>query len=117
MSWTCFKKLCYHSLKMNGGAAIKSVIVSGNLNDNLVYKLCPNTEFSDGAWNVTIKSIGYSCLVPNFKDLCQISCNLVKSQRYKDSYEVESYDQPFNIFLLETKTTSLNLGKSFIKLD
>ena len=97
---------------MNNIGTIKSVIVSGNLNRNLVYKLCPNTEFSEGAWNINIKTIAYSCLIPNFKELCEISCNLVKSQRYNDSFEVESYDQPFTIFVLESQKTTLNLGRT-----
>ena len=96
---------------------IKSVIVSGNLLNQLVYKLCPSSEFSEGVWNIKISSIGYSCDVPNFKEICEISCNLVKSQRYNKSFQVELYDEPFIIFVLETQKTTLNFGSniSYIK--
>ena len=80
-------------------APIKSVVISGNLLNNLLtYELCPASEFSDGVWNLCNSSISYYCKAANVNEICQISCNLVKSQRYNKSFEVETYDQPFNVF-------------------
>ena len=91
---------------MNVGAPIKSVVIYGNLqNDNLTYKLCPSSEFSEGVWNICISSLGYICKT-NVNELCEVSCNLVKSQKYNNNFEVESYDEPFTLFLLESSANS-----------
>jgi hypothetical protein len=53
-------------------------------------KLCPNsTEFSQGLWNVSIPSISFSCNERNVKEVCQFSCNFVKSQRWSKNNEIE----------------------------
>jgi hypothetical protein len=89
---------------------IKSVIISGNLNKKLFYKLCPNNEFSDGYWNISINTVAYSCRIANFNVLCELTCNLVRGQKYNDSFQVESYDHPLAIFLLETTKTTIHFG-------
>ena len=88
---------------MDKKGPIKSFILTGNLNQNcLIYKLCPVTELSEGVWNMTVCSVAYSCEIQNFEEFFQISCNLVKAQRFNDtSFEVESYNQPFGIFKLQ----------------
>ena len=87
---------------MDRKAPCKSIIISGNLKDEkLKYQLCPVNEFSEGVWNITVLSIGYSSAVKNFKEHCQISCNLCKSQRFNDSFEIELYEEPFGLFALE----------------
>ena len=92
---------------------IKSVIVSGNLKDSkLTYKLCPVTEFSDGVWNIAIRCVSYNCQNQNFKENCKISCNLSKAQKFNNSFEVESYEQPFGLFLLEEGKHVINFGKT-----
>ena len=81
---------------------IKSVIINGNLKDTkLIYKLCPITEFSDGVWNVAVKSVSYVCRNQSFKENCKISCNLSKAQQWNNSSQVESYEQPFGVFCVE----------------
>ena len=97
---------------MENQGPVKSVIISGNLQNDLVYKLCPPTEFSEGVWNIAINDIGFQVNVKNFEALCQISSNIVKAQKYNDSFEVESYDQPFGIFTLKSKEkTTIHFGK------
>jgi hypothetical protein len=97
---------------MDKRGPIKSVILTGNLNQNrLSYKLCPVTELSEGVWNVTVCSIAYSCQIQNFEEFCEISCNLVKAQKFNDiSFEVETYNQPFGIFLLEEGKRTIYFG-------
>ena len=95
---------------MENQGPIKSVIISGNLQNDLVYKLCPSTEFSDGVWHIAILGLSYSCNVQNFQELCEINCNVVKSQKFNNSFEVQSYDQPFVMFVLESKKTALKFG-------
>ena len=91
---------------------IKSVITTGNLKENkLIYKLCPVTEFSDGVWNVAVKSISYVCQTENLKEICKITSNLSKAQKFNNSFEVESYEQPFGIFLLEEGKHVISFGK------
>ena len=91
---------------------IKSVIISGNLQSKLTYKLCPITEFSEGVWNLSLVSLAYFCNLENIDYICSISCNLITSQKYNTNNQVELYDQPLGIFVLKTgsKTT-----KSFEK--
>ena len=79
----------------------KSIILSGNLNveQNLTYKLCPNsTEFSQGFWNMSISSISYICNQRNVREICQFSCNFVKSQRWNAMNEIESINNPLVCF-------------------
>ena len=88
---------------MNLAGPVKSVIISGNLqNEVLTYKLCPSSEFSDGVWNICILSLGYTCNENDVSEICEVTCNLVKSQKYNHNSEVESYDQPFSLFLLDS---------------
>ena len=87
---------------MNISSPIKSVVIAGNLqNDDLIYKLCPSTEFSEGVWNICIVSLAYFCK-NDVKEVCEVSSNLVKSQKYTPNSEVELYDQPFTLFVLDS---------------
>ena len=81
---------------------IKSVIISGNLNDSITYKLCPSTEFSEGVWNLSLFSVAYVCNVNDVNLICSIACNLVKAQKYNLNNEVESYEQPLAVFSIES---------------
>lgn len=99
-------------------SSLKSVIISGNLNkkNSIVYKLCPNsTEFSQGLWNIAIPSISFTCNVQNVNEITQFSCNLVKAKRWNSQNEIESYDQPFGMFLLKTGTKTLSFDKIWFK--
>ena len=98
-------------------APIKSIAISGNLkNNDLKYILCPSTEFSEGVWYISISSVAFSTKT-TIGEICEISCNLVKGQKYKkDSYEVELYNQPFGVFLFEAATQKkkiVYLGPTF----
>ena len=91
---------------------IKSVIISGNLRNNkIVYKLCPVTEFSCGVWNIAIKGLSYNCKIDNYKEVCKISCNLVKGQKFNKYFEVQTYQQPFGSFILEEGQYTINFGE------
>jgi hypothetical protein len=105
---------------MFSSSYIKSVIISGNLNvkNSISYKLCPNsTEFGQGLWNVSIPSISFSCNVPNVREVCQLSCNLVKSQRWNRTNEIESYQQPFGMFILNTASKTVYFDKVWFKIN
>ena len=86
---------------MNNQAPIKSVIVNGNLRSGLTHILCPISEFSEGAWSICVSAIAFSFNIENFNEICDISCNLVKSQKFNASHEVERYNQTLNIFHLK----------------
>ena len=90
---------------MNIQAPIKSVIVSGNLKNGLKHSLCPRSEFSEGAWNISVSAIAVDFKIESYNELCEISCNLVKSQKFNASFEVECYDQTLNIFALKCSET------------
>ena len=98
---------------MNKGkeAPIKSVTICGNLSKSVTYKLCPSNEFSEGVWNISVSSLLYKCNIPNFHAICEVSCNLSKAQRFNKFSEVELYQQPFGIFVLDSQgSTKVKLG-------
>jgi hypothetical protein len=80
---------------------IKSVIIKGKIKEKLVYKLCPSTEFSKGVWNLCVVSVSYSAN-GNLKDIFTISCNVVKSQKFSASNEIDIYDQELTSFVLDS---------------
>jgi hypothetical protein len=101
-------------------SSVKSIILSGNLNtkNTLSYKLCPNSsEFAQGLWNISISSISFSCRERNISEVCQISCNFVKSQRYNKTNEIESYEEPLCMFFLESKQKTIYFDKIWFKLQ
>lgn len=81
---------------------IKSVVIVGNLNSSLKYKLCPLTEFSEGKWNMCLYSAAYSCNINDVNSICSISCNLVKAQKYNLNNEIELYEQPLGICQIQS---------------
>ena len=81
---------------------IKSVILKGTLKQGLVYRLYPNTEFSDGIWNLTISSLSYSLNVNNVNDIFSISCNFIKDHKISHLNEVQNYQQPLGVFHLKS---------------
>ena len=95
-------------------APIKSVVIKGQINDVLVYKLCPSTEFSEGVWNICLSSLGYVCKTENVSEICMVSCNMVKSQKFNnDNYSVHSYQQPLAMLHLSSANVKniLSLGR------
>ena len=91
---------------MEIGAPVKSIIISGNTNTQISYKLYPDTEFSQGVWYMCMPSLAYSSNL-EIKELCSVSCNLVKSQKVINNYDVQCYEQPFGIFLLESPSKKI----------
>ena len=99
-------------------APVKSVIISGNLNDSVVYKLCPITEFSEGVWTLTLLSIGYSYNVANFNSVCSLSCNLITSSKFNSNFEVELYEQPLGMFILKSgPPTTIKFEKTWFYIN
>ena len=88
---------------------IKSVLLKGSINDYIVYKLCPITEFSEGVWQLSIFSIAYSvpAILNEINDIFSISCNLVKGQKYSILNEVENYQLPLTTFILQNKPSKV----------
>lgn len=89
-------------------APIKSVLISGKINDNdnkLSLKLLPN-ELSTGLWSICIQSLAYALPteINTLRNIFSINCNLITSQKYlKNGSEVENYEQPLAIFILDGK--------------
>lgn len=95
-------------------SAIKSILLKGNLTAPLNYRLCPNTEFSSGAWNLSIAAISYSCEDANFKTICSLSCNFVRGQKYSASEgSTISYQMPLVLFSLESGVHTSTHGNKF----
>jgi hypothetical protein len=84
---------------------LKSVLLKGTLENDITYTLCPATEFSEGLWTIAINSLTYECIIEGIeiKQSFSISCNLVKSQKLSSTNQVESYDQPLNVFIFDSK--------------
>ena len=59
----------------------------------------------------SVKSVSFSCEIENYKELCKISCNLVKGQKVNNSFEVEAYEQPFGLFILKNGLHIINFGR------
>ena len=83
---------------------VKSILLKGTLKSNsdqtIIYKLCPINEFSDGIWNISIQSLSYSTTTNRINDLFSVSCNVVKGQKLSESNEVENYNQPLCMFVI-----------------
>ena len=94
--------------------AIVTIVLKGKINNDIIYRLCPSTEFSEGVWNLCLLSIAFSC-ASNINELCSISCNMVKSQKLNEEYSVECYEQPLGMCLLNSeKSKNIHyFGKSF----
>ncbi len=66
-------------------SSIKSLFVSGSMsNGYLTYSLAKN-ELSDGIWRLCVRDFGYSVTRNNPSQLIQISCNLIRDIREKNS--------------------------------
>jgi len=81
----------------------KSVCLNGKLKQGLSYTPCPSSEFSNSLSKIAIGSISFSSK-ELIKERCIISCNFVKSQRYRT--DIEYYEEPLALFLLETNSKS-----------
>lgn len=95
---------------------MKSVLLKGDLrtNSTIDYILTPNTEFSNGKWKICVNYLAYNCDEPNVNEICHLSCNFVRSQKYSvELKETITYEQPFGIFQLESGKKVISLSTSF----
>ena len=98
---------------MNKEAPLKSLTICGNLQNSITYKLCPINEFSEGVWNISVNSVYSKCKIANYKEVCEISCNLSKAQKFNEFGQIEWYQQPFGIFVINSENSGvMKLGKS-----
>lgn len=82
-------------------AFVKCVQIKANLkNENPAYRLCPNTEFSNGSWVMAISTVACESVKELFM-FCNISTNFSVSQRYSKNGQLEMYQQPLTTFLLK----------------
>jgi hypothetical protein len=103
---------------MSSIGPIKSVVVSGNLKSTIKYLLCPPTEFRTGVWNISLSSIATSCHTRNVKEICTISCNMVNADKYNKNNEVEVFEQPLAMTLIESdKPKVQNLDKTWFYMN
>ena len=96
-------------------SAIKSILLKGNFTTvPVTYKLCPNTEFSEGAWNLSIHAISYQCQEANFVSQCALTCNFVRGQKYSlNETSITNYQMPLIVFSVETGSRTINTGQTF----
>ena len=102
---------------MNYVSPIKSIVISGNLQSSIKYQLCPPSEFRQGVWNICLSSVGVSCVIPNVKELCSVSCNVVNAQKYNKNNEVEVFEQPLGMLLIESGTKIENFDKTWFYMN
>jgi len=96
---------------------IKSVLVTGNLQSGAVkYKLCPPSEFREGLWHICLSSIGVSCQIANVKEMCIVSCNLVNAQKYNKHNQIEVYEQPLVMTIINTGVKVQQFGYILFKI-
>jgi len=82
----------------------KSVQIKGNLkinNGTLTYKPYPSREFNDTYKLIAIDSVGYISN-ENVNTICTLSCSFVKSQAYNTNFQISSYEQPLQSFVVNT---------------
>lgn len=83
----------------------KSVQIKANLSrEKLKYRPFPTNEFSDIYSQIAVNNVTFYCQ-KNLNTICTISCNLIKSQKFTKSYEIESYELPLQSFELKTIET------------
>ena len=98
---------------MSKEAPLKSLTIFGNLQNRVSYKLCPINEFSEGVWNICVNSLFVKCKTPDYNEVCEVSCNLSKAQKFNEFGQVEWYQQPFGIFIISNGNNDImKLGKS-----
>ena len=52
-----------------------------------------------------------------FSEHCEISCNLSKAQKFNATFEVETYNQPFGIFLLQKGKRTIFFDKNWLYVN
>jgi len=82
----------------------KSVQIKGNLKINqgiLKYKPYPSREFNNTYKLIAIDNAAYFSNEP-VNTVCTLTCNFVKSQAYNTNYQISSYEQPLQSFVINT---------------
>jgi len=95
----------------------KSILLSGNLKTKPVeYRLCPNTEFSFGQWQIALCGLFFELKSEdiNLNVFCTVSTNASVQDRFSKYGDVETYQQPFITVHLklnkDTSKTSFNFS-------
>ena len=93
-------------------SAIKSILLKGDFKTTpLIYRPCPNSEFAQGAWNISLNSLTYECEDQNYTSHCSINCNFVRGQKFSTAEDsVLTYNLPLSLFLLESGTKTVHTG-------
>ena len=100
---------------------IKSVILQGTLNhqnqNEIVYRLCPINEFSEGVWHISVSTLSYVIkpIATEIRDIFSLSCNFVKGQKLSNSNVIENYELPLSMFLC--KNVQGKFTKSIINFE
>jgi len=93
--------------------SIKLVQIKGNLaQQNFSYRLCPNTEFSTGTWQMALQSVGYETKV-DINQFCNITSNFSVSKHFSESGIAENYEQPLATVHINLKKNGIN--KSIVR--
>jgi len=84
----------------------KSVLLTGTLKNDLVYKPYPQDELNHFSF-LSVNSVSYSTS-ENFTEVFTISCNVVKGPKYSNNYEIITGQYPLATFLLKGQPNSTN---------
>lgn len=89
---------------------LKCVSISGESIRDLRYRLCPNTEFSDGEWQIALSAV---CIKAeeelNF--FCSVNSNFSVDKRYSKDGEIQIYQQPLNTWLVLLKKDGQSVNR------
>lgn len=88
---------------------MKNISITGNVRRNLTYRLCPNTEFSIGNWQIGLTTICTEAL-QDINAFVNITSNVSVSEKYK-SGNIVTYEQPLNTIYLNLKKNAKAINR------
>lgn len=89
----------------------KCVQLFGNLkSEKIIYKLCPNTEFSNGDWEISVSSLCVSSAVEE-SNFWTISCNFSVNKKISHKGEFEIYEQPLATVFINLKAGNKSINR------
>jgi hypothetical protein len=88
---------------MPNSAPIKTLLLSGNLKNNISLKLYPVSDFNQGRWNMCVTQLIYHIKQDAVDEICGISTNLIKGTKFTAENEIQTIFQPLNLFLIQGK--------------
>jgi len=99
--------------KEKGRNKMKCIPVVGNISARtLTYRLCPNTEFSNGKWQMAISVVCLESQVDTDLYLfCTISSSFSVAIRYSKNGATEVYEQPLVTFQLNLKKNTKSINR------